>query len=423
MDRNARGKLQLLILTTSALVALGQVGVAAQVGDPGEVLPGVDDPAVSSPAQAPGVPAAPTEDDDSEGHETEDPAPPDHAGGTVADVDVAGEDVAEVGSAESRIEDDGEASGDVTVLAIGGNEIVGAHSSSRGGQAEDSVAPFDPLCEGSGGEICIGLLFARTASSEDSSSSSASSEAALAFACLGGSQEQASADCGGPVGAGVATSSGRTRRDHTTGRTTADQETSAANVCVGPEGRVGGVCSGIGVTLLFAESHSDSGSGAGDGTTTRRSYLAGVDLGGDQALLVEDPTAISIPPGCPVGGSLVCVFLNQGESFTFTGGAGGAQETVHVSLLRGVADGADLALGHAVTADTLARHWPVGATELRAGVRGGRGEREIEAPVAAPAPGELPFTGTDALGLLAAMLVLTAAGLHLVTWERRRVPA
>jgi hypothetical protein len=80
----------------------------------------------STTADAPPVPAAPTSDDDSQGHETQDPAPLDHASGGVVDIQVAGEDLVTVGATDARIEDDGEASGDVTLLAIGGSEIVGA---------------------------------------------------------------------------------------------------------------------------------------------------------------------------------------------------------------------------------------------------------------------------------------------------------
>jgi hypothetical protein len=451
MHGKPHARLRALVLASAAVLAMGQMA-AAQTSDPGSALDevtGQAGQAVGEPsapggtsgteageteareAVAPSVPAQPTEDDDIGGHETENPQEPDHASGAVADVDLVGEDLVEVGSTRSEIRDDGSSSGDVTVLAIGGEEIVGAHSDSRNGPEEDEVAPFDALCEDSGGDVCLGLLFAHTSSHEGQQSSSARSQAALAFACLGGNQTAGSEDCEGPVGAGVSTSRSRIDRDHGSGRTTATQETRLADACIGPEGETVTGCSGVGVELMRSSSRSDSGDGTGPGATRRNSSLADVEAGGQTIFSIRDPEALELPPGCPTGQSLVCLYLNQGESFVFVGGGASRQEVLHISALPGLVDGADLALGHLASAETLARNVPGGSRGGSfgppdggpAGPPGPLGE-EVGPGPAEPTSGEgLAFTGVNALGLVAAMLLLAVAGAALVLWDRRRSAA
>jgi hypothetical protein len=415
-------------LFAAAILMLAQTAMAQEPPSPTDPIQslteGVDEitgGGTQGTSPPPSVPSQPSENDGSTG--PEDPAPPDHAGGTVADVDLAGDDVATVNETDAQINDDGSSSGDVTLLAIGGNEVIGAHSTS-GGQQSDSQASLGQLCAGSGGDVCLGLLFADTAASENS----AEARGAVAAACVGGGQTEYSPDCAGLLGAGVATSDSEVTRDPATGQTSAEQETELADVCLGPEGESeGGVCSGLGITAIHSDSSSDAPSPTGAGANDRRSYVLAVETQGEQSLVVEDPTAVSIPPECPSGESLLCLFLNQGESFVFGGGAGGSQETLHVSILPGAVEGQDLLQVNLAGTESLARNpgppaaapaAPAGAEDLPGAVKG-KGA-EPGGPVAAPAGGTLAFTGADLLALVIALMVSLTAGLAAGLWERRR---
>lgn len=406
--------LGLLVLSTAVMAQEDRIstGLSEASEEVGQAAGGL---AGSSTADAPPVPSSPSTDDDSEGHETEDPAPPDHAGGSVLDVKVAGEDALTVGETESRIRDNGEASGDVTVLAIGGSEIVGAHSNSRSGPESESNDPFEALCDGSDGGICLGLLFADTTSTEDGDGSSSESRAALAFLCLGGDEAEPEGSCDGVVGAGVATSDSEISRNGRTGRTDASQETELADVCAGGEDGEG-TCEGLGIALLHSESESSAPSHDRNGNTDRSSYLAVIEAQGEEEVIIDEPTAVAIPPGCPAGESLLCIFLNQGESFMFIGGAGSKQEVVHVELLPGVADGEALLEAHAGVAGTLARNaGPLPGTEVRPGV-----ERPSAAGAGPGVTDELAFTGSGLLALALAAAAMAVTGTGALILARRR---
>lgn len=426
-------------LGVAASLAITPASLAQEVGDPRDAVKAVTDAADQAtggatggsttvseprPVAPPAAPPQPAEDHDAGAHETSDPSGPDHASGSVADVDVAGDDAVDVGSTNAQVEEDGQATGDVTVLAIGGNEIVGAHSDSESGPESDSVAPFDALCEGSGGGVCVGLLFAETTSTESGGSSSAESEAALAFACLGGSDPDAGTDCDGVVGVGVGTSSSSVTQDGQTGDTSAQQETAVADACLGGEDEEG-TCSGLGVEVLRAESQSEATSPDGPGTTSASSCTADIEAGGSGNCVIEDSEAIEIPPGCPAGQSLLCVYVNQGETFVFTGGAGSRQEALHVSALGGAIDGSDLITLHVADAETWATNsGPQVEPDTRRPEVGAVG-RGPGAPVVAAGGGgpELAFTGTGLPWLALALAVLASLGATLVAAGRRRAKA
>lgn len=361
----------------------------------------------------------PTEDDDSPGHETQDPVPPDHASGEVAHVALAGEGLVTVNSTRSEVRDDGSSSADVTLLAIGGEEVVGAHSDS-GGPTHDESDPLADLCAGSGGQVCVGLLFAEADSTEDEDSSQAEAHGALLFACVsGGGNDPTTPECegsGNAIGVGVATSDSTTTKDKRTGDTEAEQQTDVADICLG--GETAGTCTGVGAEAAHAESKSTATDPNRPGTTERRSYVAGVEAGGQEFLLVEDPEAIAVPPGCPTEpGSIACVFLNQGESFIFTGGAASRQEAIDARV--GVS-GEDIVLfGHVATAETFVRNTgpqcpPVcpELTEVEAERLGKRGPAAGAGVKAGRADAGLPFTGSSIiLGLVALGLMLSGGGL------------
>jgi hypothetical protein len=429
MHRNTH-RIEVVLLALLALLVAGPSSVAQEVADPRDALTTITDAAerATGGEGAPGAaaapaaaPSAPTQDDDAGAHETSDPEEPDHAGGAVVSVDVAGEDAIDIGSTDAQMEDDGHSSGDVTVLAIGGNEIVGAHSDSRSGPESDSVAPFDALCEGSGGGVCVGLLFADTTSSESEGSSSAESDAALAFACIGGSQSDSDATCDGEVGAGVATSNSEVTQDNQSGDTTAEQQTAVADACVGGEDSEG-VCSGIGAEVMSAESSSQAPSEDGPGQTSSSSCTADIQAGGSGNCLIEDSEALELPPGCPAGQSLLCLYVNQGEAFVFAGGAGSHQEAVHVSVLAGAIEGSDLVKAHFGDAETLATNaGPAAGDVPGAEVLGGAGGPEVSAGGAGgQGEPELAFTGLEPLALLAVVLLLTGGGAAMLALDRRR---
>jgi hypothetical protein len=363
------------------------------------------------------VPNEPTEDDDSEGHESPNPSAPDHASGGIADAQVDDNELATVGHTDSTMNDDDSSSSDVTVLAIGGQEIVGAHSDSKEGPENETHDPLAPVCDESGGAVCLGLLYADASSSESSSSSNSSGSAAVAFACLGGSQTDASQNCDGPVGAGVAQSESDIQRDKQSGETEATHSNDLADVCIGGAD-ASGTCTGVGAEAAHSESHSESGPPNGRGTNERDSFLLNVEANGEDNEVIGDPTAIAVPPGCPQGTSVACVFFNQGESFVFTGGAAGHQQVAHVSV------GPDVVLGHLATSETLATN--DGPEDVV------KGERPIEAsddtvlgsgPATAGSDGVLPFTGSAVLLYLAVAFALISAGAWLVALHRGRMQA
>jgi hypothetical protein len=407
--------------TIGALAALALVpGMGAAAKNPVTELTGTLEEAVkdrtggNASAAAAQVPPEPTEDDDSEGHESPNPADPDHATGGVADAQIDGNELVTVGHTDSTIRDNDSSSSDVTVLAVGGDEIVGAHSDSDEGPESDTQDPLAPVCEESGGAVCLGLLFAEASSSENASSSNASSSAAVAFACLGGTQTDATNDCDGPVSAGVAQSNGAIERDKQSGETEASHGSDLGDVCVGGED-TSGTCTGVGAEVARSESHSESGAAGGQGSTERDSYLLNVEANGEDNEVVGDPAAIALPPGCPAGTSVACVFFNQGEAFVFTGGGAGHQEVAHLQV------GPDLVLGHLATSETLATNpGPDDVVE---------GNPPLEDPgdtVLGGGPGAadggsddaLPFTGVETSLLLAIACGLISAGAWLLAIRR-----
>jgi hypothetical protein len=420
-------QLGFFLVALIALLAVGPVGLAQEIGDAQDVVGQLTDaadqvsggggPSLGQTSAPAAVPSQPSEDADTGAHETSDPAGPDHASGSVVDIDIAGDDAVDVGSTNAQIEDDGRASGDVTVLAIGGNEIVGAHSDSEAGPGSDTVAPFDALCEGSSGAICVGLLYADTTSTQEGGNSSAESDAALAFACVGGDDPDSDPACDAPIAAGLATSSSEVIQGED-GDTTATQETTLADVCLGGDDAETGACAGVGAELVRSESQSQATSSSQEGSYEGSSCTADVQVGGQGSCLIEDPQALEIPPGCPAGESVACLYLNQGEAFVFTGGAGGRQEAIHVSALPGAVDASDLANAHLATAETLAT--ATGPDVAAGGTQPDAPEPPVVAAGGAGPGAELAFTGAEGLGLVAAILALAGLGALMLALDRRR---
>jgi hypothetical protein len=344
--------------------------------------------------------------EDSPGHETPQPGPPDHARGAIAEVSLAGNDLVAVGQTNAQINDDGTSQGDVTVLSLGGQEIIGAHSDSEGEESA-SVDPFAPLCEGSGGAVCLGLLFADTNSTNTPPASHSDASAAVAAVCLGGTNPDPGVTCDGQVSASAARSTSSIDRDKTTGAETATQETDLADACIGGEDEEG-VCQGVGATAVHSESTS-SVDGNKQAQTESSSYLANVQIGGTEAVIISDPTAITIPPNCPTP-SLVCLFLNQGTESVSTGVAGSRQEAIHLSVLQGAVGGNDLTLAHAGNAETFVR-WSTPTCCAP----------PPDVPRRPPAGPGLADTGFDTRVPLALMTLLALTGAMALAFERRRI--
>jgi hypothetical protein len=312
-----------------------------------ETLEGLADSVGVAPA-APAVPAVPGEvpaapedmpqlpldsDDDSEGHETPDPEFPDHGSGYVGDVDLGEQDILDLVEYDATVEDDGTTHSDANVLGLLGDSIVGSSSSSDG-TTESHENPTEGLCEATGGVLCLSLLYHDTVSVVDDEGSLAGARGGVLSLCLLGDDATVTTtyECKGVVGAGAAEGEGAAERDGKTGHTSAYSDNELVKACI-TEGWDGFTCKGIlGASVLHADSNSESVTP----DTARDSWLIGLDSGGEALLRIEDPIGLALPPGCG-DVALLCLFLNQGESFIFDNpqGAGSAQEALHLDLLQG----------------------------------------------------------------------------------------
>lgn len=363
-------------------------------------------------------PPAPTSDDDLAGHETADPAPPDHGQATIAHTSIGGRDIATVGDNKATVEDDDSTKADSTLIAIGGEEILGTHADSEGANESHFGDPLAPVCEGSDGQVCLQILYADAWATDDGTTSSSRSQSGVADVCLGGDDAAPDAECSGPVAAGVSTSTAEAERDQESGRTTAGSESNVADACVEEDPVTGGCAVGVGV--LHSSGSSDSGSSPA--SAERDSYLLRLDLGGEERGRVGDPQALSLPPDCPEGASLVCLFLNQGETYVGDGIAGHAQEALHVDVLPG---NLDLEV-HLARTESLVHNdggEPSGDDDEVApdeGVADGPGDGEVAGvEEVAGVAGVLPNTGGVWSGLLA--LGLLGVGLGSLLMARRRL--
>lgn len=404
----------------------GLLGTPIEIPPVGDIpLPDLPLPGFNPPQAPPDGPPV-TEDDDVEGHETENPSDPSHASGQGATVTLADQEVAQVGGTRSEVQDDGSANSQATVLALGGQEIIGASADSGGGEEGAAGDPLAPLCEGSSGALCATLLFADAEASEDGPGSRSSSSIGVADACVGGS-DGTGETCDGPVQAGVLTSESSTERDGQ-GNTRSEQTTSVADVCLAED--AAGACQ-VGLDAVQSDGTSDSRTGE----TERSSQVAGLELGGQQFVTATDPFGLVVPEGC-TSPSLVCAFLNQGETYGTASRdlVGTNQEAAHVLLLDGNVD-AVLAQSETWAYDGATGdgdgNGPGGPGGPGGGGPGGGsggpgdGDGGFGAGDGGPQAGQgtdgglLPNTGGTAAGLLSLALLLTGLGALLVAWSRR----
>lgn len=352
-------------------------------------------------------------DSDLAGNETENPRSSDHGSAKVVNSTIAGQKVAETGSNDATVDDDDSTKADSTLLALGGEEILGTHADSNGENESHFGDPLAPLCEGSEGAACLTVLYAHAFATNDGSTSHSQSRSGIANACLGGSSTDTNAPCTGPVHAGSATSEGRADRNQGSGRTTASSFSNVVELCLQPEA-VTGACA-VGADVLHSEGQSDSG--GSQASASRSSYLLGANAAGQELGPISDPTDLSLQPAC-ADPSLACNFLNQGETYVGGSNAGHAQDALKATVLPGDLD-AFTGVAHS---ESFAHN--DGGDSSTAGAHGNLDPSDSATPDgsidnANSAGSLLPNTGGVWSGLLALGLMAIAAGSFITAYGRR----
>lgn len=408
-----------LSFTVGALLVLGASPAGAD-GDPlgnlvkqvqGQVTKLTEQaPTGTSPTPSPSTssqdaPNPPATDDDSPGHETQNPSKPDHGSSSVDHTELGGNDVLDVGTTSSQVNDDDSTSADASPLAIGGQEISGAHASS-GGTHRATFDPLSPLCENSGGQVCLSVLYAGASATKSASTSKSSSRSGIAKLCLGGS-DSTNTTCSGPLSLAAGTASSGATRDRASGETQAHSRSSVLDLCAGPD------------CALDAHALESDGRADSDPTASRHSTVLGLNAGGNQIVDLSQPQALAIAPGCDP--QLLCLFLNQGETYLGSKVAGHNQQALDLGALTGLAA---LTAGQS---ETLVHNDGGEAVTPPGGHGGNSGSGGVSAPhhggnnagPLATASSVLPNTGGFWSGLIGVALLLLGAGAMLLAWERR----
>lgn len=414
----------LVAVTAAALVALGP-GVASADDDPvRDVVKDVHSQVEQEPAPEEAAPESSQESatadqpapassppDNADNADAERPAT--YAKSQVAKLAIAGNDVLDLARSEASIDDDGDTSrADATLLALGGQEVIGTHADSDGEKETHQGDPLWALCEGSEGQLCLRVLFADAYADEDSDSSESMSKTGVADVCVGGDTADRKADCAAPVSVGVGTSKAQAKRDKTSGATQSSSESAVVDACLGQED---GACALELKVLQASSAASSDGQSGGDSVLVAGS-------GGDQGGAVDQEVAVEVPPGCPEGESALCAYLNQGTAQAAGPVASAAQEALGAVVLPGNLDGVVSVSGTEVSAAQGA----VLGVEAAAGNGGpgkpGAGDGDGGGDDGDGA-GVLPDTGGVWSGLLAVALGALAAGSFLIARNRRRLGA
>lgn len=323
----------------------------------------------------------------------------------VVEVDLGDQDVVDVARSEASIGNDDRAKSNATLLALGGQEIIGTQADSDGEGASHAGDPLAALCEGSEGQLCLRVLFADAYADEDAGRSEALSQTGVADVCLGGNSSDQRAECEGPVGAKVAASKAHTERDKSDGRTNSRSESAVVDVCVGPEDET---CA-VGAEVLKAESAASSA-----GKTNGESTVVGVELGNEEVVSLNEEAELEVQPGCAEP-SLVCAAANQGEATVTEGLAKQSQDALNVVVLP---DTVGIDLGISRTEASATAGSPAAGGETAQGGPGTPEGGELE-----ESAGILPNTGGVWSGLLSLALGAMAAGSFLLARNRRRLGA
>lgn len=393
----------LLILGTSAAGAADpdRDPLAPVTGTVDQVLKPIKDATGNTPApRANG--ALPVQENDDPDRETTDPSGPDHGSGQSVDADAGDEDVADVAGSDATLQDDDSSSADATLLAVGGNEILGAHADSDGTRSQSTGDPLEPVCSGSDNALCVQLLYADA----DATDGHSEARSGVAAACVGGTDDDAT-DCDGQVGAGALQSNGEVDRN-ANGRTRARSGSSAANACLQQDPM-------LGTCTVDADALRSNGSSDSSGAASKDSQVLGAGLDGTTVADTSEPTATAVPVDC-TSPSLACLFLNQGETYVGNSAAGHSVTALTATAL----DGSVLAtlahsetLTHQVDRSTTTSGDPV--------TSGGPANPSAGTPQAGGVPVDsvLPNTGGVLSGLLMLGLLVVGLGSLLVAWSRR----
>jgi hypothetical protein len=270
-------------------------------------------------------------DDTPDSDQIDDPKPPDHASGAVAELELLKSHLLDITKYDATVEDNGETHADSTVLGLGGDRIIGSSASSEGNNREGDNLTAG-LCEATGGAVCLSLLYHNVVATEDRDQSLAAARGGVLALCLLGDDEDVTAtyECGGLLSLGVAEGLGVAERDKEHGHTKAESANELLNLCIGQRDKLTEPCDGLGLQAV----HVDSASESKKPETERRSYLLGLDLGGEPTYLLDGPEAIVLPDDCGES-AVLCLLLNQGKSVIFDNpkGAGSAQEMLRLDVL------------------------------------------------------------------------------------------
>jgi len=396
--------------------------------------------------------------------------------GSVVDLDVMGEDaltVSESSSSAGQSQSGGSSSGGssskATLLSVLGQELWGAEANSEEGANEREgllLEVTDQICSGTGGQLCVSLLYEERTSSKDDGNSEKKSVASV---CAGGEQEQASHDCDGPVSltVGYAGASahedengsesssdtavldacvgseghsasdtcdgpigGRVAESHSDSASETDSpeegdqsaesgaENSAAEVCAGGENAKTGMCDGVGAVVLHSESYSSANTQGGSKSEGLAQTVA-LEAEGEEQFSITEETEISVPPDCPEQ-SIVCLFLNTVESEAEAGKAGGSATAVVIEVGDGILGDTPIVGGTVDDSDSqvdLGSDTPDDVKDVFIEKPDRDGPAGANPPLVAAAPrpqvAPLPFTGSGTRGWIILALVLMGAGIML----------
>lgn len=328
----------------------------------------------------------------------------DYARSSVAHLKLAGVPLADLSRNTSRGTKDN-TSADATLLAIGGVSVIGSQASSQGATTGHGPVPQIPLCNPTGGAVCLDALYADSAASRSGTSSQANTRTGVADLCLGGN-DSTGKRCDG-LHLGVAQGTSALNRGGSTGESSASSWTSLANLCL----RHGTAGCLLGADLLGSHGSADTRSGA-----TGESTIADLNLDGTSLGAPGEPVTLAIPTDC-ARPSLLCVFLNQGDQGVAGPLTTSAQSVVAVS---GLGEQLGAVLGSTetgVTSKSGAGEAPSTSTNpATSGL-----QVAVGPSVRAAQAGALPHTGGVWSGLLAIGLLLSGLGALALGWSKRRV--
>lgn len=335
----------------------------------------------------------------------------DRAEAKLVDLGIGGQDVLDVGHSKAQVGEGGRSQADSTLLAIGGQTVIGTNADSDGEGEGHAGDPLHALCEGSEGALCLRLLYADAWASQDGDRSSSRAENGVANVCVGGSSAERDQDCDGPIAVGLLESRAEAHRNSSTGARSGAAESHVADVCLGQDA---GSCA-IGLEILKSFSAAESGPNGSDADGDAAPVQ--LELGGEKVVPSDEKVEVGIPD-CDE--PVVCLILNQDGVGLGSDGAASSHQGAALEAL----DGTPLAVtglfsdtGAATGGDAAAGGPVVAGAEDQLG---GGGPGQPGTADVAGASGLLPNTGGVWSGLLALAMAAVATGAFVLAFARRR---